>query len=79
MIDLFLCHSGADKDWVRSLGSRLEELRIGDRSIQVFFDEWDIDYGDNIISKIDAGLKQSRFVGLVLSPRMVQADWPTAE
>ena len=61
------------------LGARLEQLRIGSRPIAVFFDEWDIDYGENIISKIDAGLKQSRYVGLVLSPKMVKADWPAAE
>ncbi|HEY4129423.1 MAG TPA: toll/interleukin-1 receptor domain-containing protein [Gemmatimonadaceae bacterium] len=79
VIDLFLCHTGADKDWVRMLGSRLEQLRIGDRAIRVFFDEWDVDFGENIISKIHAGLKQSRYVGLVLSPRMIHADWPTAE
>lgn len=79
MKDIFLCHTGADKDWVRNLGSRLEEHRIGHRPLEVFFDEWDIDYGENIIAKIDAGLKQSRYVGLVLSPRMVKAEWPAAE
>ena len=79
MKDIFLCHTGADKDWVRNLGSRLEEHRINNRSLEVFFDEWDIDYGDNIIAKIDGGLKQSRYVGLVLSPRMVKAEWPAAE
>lgn len=77
--DIFLCHTGADKDWVRLLGTRLEEHRIGNRQIEVFFDEWDIDYGENIIAKIDVGLKQSRYVGLVLSPQMVKADWPAAE
>lgn len=77
--DIFLCHTGADKDWVRVLGGRLEDRQINNRAIEVFFDEWDVDFGENIIAKIDAGLKQSRFVGLVLSPRMVEADWPTAE
>lgn len=79
MKDIFLCHTGADKDWARNLGGRLEDHRIGNRQIEVFFDEWDIDYGENIIAKIDAGLKQCRYVGLVLSPRMVKADWPSAE
>jgi hypothetical protein len=79
MKDLFLCHTGADKDWVRMLGTRLEAERINGRPVEVFFDEWDIDYGENIISKIDQGLKLSRYVGLVLSPRMVKAEWPTAE
>jgi hypothetical protein len=60
MEDLFLCHTGADKDWVRELGVRLEQERINGRSIEVFFDEWDIDYGENVIAKIDQGLRHSR-------------------
>lgn len=79
MKDLFLCHTGADKDWTRHLGARLEAEHVQGRPIEVFFDEWDIDYGENILTKIDQGLRQSRYVGLVLSPRMVQAEWPTAE
>ncbi len=79
MNDLFLCHTGADKDWTRSLGEKLEERQISGRPVKVFFDEWDIDYGTNIITQIDKGLKESNYVGLVLSPAMVKADWPSAE
>ena len=64
MKDLFLCHGGADKAWVRELGARLEAEWIGDRHIEVFFDEWDIDQGDNVVSKIDQGLKEARLVAV---------------
>lgn len=79
MRDLFLCHTGADKDWVKELGARLEAEEINGHSTQVWFDEWDIAHGKSIISAIGEGLANSRFVGVVLSPAMVKADWPTAE
>lgn len=79
MKDLFLCHGGADKAWVRELGARLEAEWIGDRHIEVFFDEWDIDQGDNVVSKIDQGLKEARLVAVVLSPAMLKREWPEAE
>jgi len=77
--DLFFCHAGADKAWVRDLGARLEAERIGNRNIEVFFDEWDIDHGENIVAKIDEGLKQARFCAVVLSPAMLKREWPQAE
>jgi hypothetical protein len=77
--DLFLCHTGADKDWVRTLAEQLERETIDNRALSVWFDEWDIDDGQSIISAIGAGLKESRFVAVILSPAMVNAPWPTAE
>ena len=79
MKDLFLCHGGADKAWVRELGARLEAETVGNRQVEVFFDEWDIDHGENIVSKIDQGLKEARFVAVVLSPAMLKREWPEAE
>jgi hypothetical protein len=77
--DIFLCHTGADKEWVEGLAARLEAESIGDRKISVWFDKWDIEGGGNILSKIEEGLKQSRYVAVVLSPAMTKADWPTLE
>jgi hypothetical protein len=77
--DIFLCHTGADKDWVENLAERLEGQAIGERKISVWFDKWDIDGGANILSRIESGLKESRFVAVVLSPAMTKADWPTLE
>lgn len=79
MKDIFLCHTGADKDWVRTLAERLERERIGGRTVEVWLDEWDVDYGESIIGKIDEGLRTSRFVGVVLSPAAARAGWPNAE
>jgi hypothetical protein len=78
-IDIFLCHNSADKDWVRDLGRRIEQVEWNGRRLRVFFDEWDIEPGENILLRIEEGLKRSRFIGVVLSPEMTKADWPTME
>ena len=43
-----------------TLGERLEREGIEDRDesrrIKVFFDEWDIDYGANIVNRLNDGL-----------------------
>ena len=77
--DLFLCHNKADKDWVRKLATSIENETFDDRQLKVFFDEWDIKPGDNIVLELDKALSKSRFVAVVLSPEMLQADWPTME
>jgi hypothetical protein len=77
--DIFLCHTGADKERVERLAERLEAESIGDPRIAVWFDKWDIDGGQNILVKIESGLKQSRYVAVVLSPATTKADWPTLE
>jgi hypothetical protein len=74
MKDVFLSHTGADKEWVERLADRLEH-----ETVKVWFDKWDIDYGENVLSKIDEGLKTSRYVAVVLSPAFTRADWPTME
>lgn len=79
MKDVFLSHTGADKEWVEALAERLEQETIDGRPLQVWFDKWDINYGENILSKIEEGLKTSRFVAVVLSPAFTRADWPTME
>jgi hypothetical protein len=45
----------------------------------LFLDEWDIEGGDNIILKLNAGLQDSRFVAVVMSPEMMSSDWCKAE
>ena len=79
MKDIFLCHTGADKDWVEELAKRLEEESIENRNITVWFDKWDIEGGANLLDKIEQGLKTSSLVGVVLSPAMTRAEWPKME
>ena len=77
--DLFLCHNGADKEWAKALGARVEAEEWNGRSLTVFLDEWDIDIGENIVVKINDALTSSRFVALLLTPEMLTSDWCNAE
>jgi hypothetical protein len=77
--DVFLCHTGADKPWVEYLAERLESEQSEGQPIRVFLDKWDIDYGENILLRIEQGLKESRYFAMVLSPAFATADWPALE
>ncbi len=77
LIDLFLCHNGADKDWVRTLAEHIESETFDGlphgRPLRVFFDEWDIDVGQNVLLKINHGLSMSRYVAVIISPEFLEA------
>lgn len=81
--DVFLCHNAADKDWVRELGVRLEAESIDGtptgRHIRVFFDEWDIEKGENIVARLGQGLASGAFVAVVMSPEFFDSDWTRFE
>src|SRR6185436_6641713 len=81
--DAFLCHNRADKNWVRKLGERLEAETIDglptSRHLSVFFDEWDIDYGENAVNRMNAGLAGARFVVVVMSPEFFKSGWTNFE
>jgi hypothetical protein len=81
--DVFLSHTGIDKDWVRTLGERLEQEGIEDRPdarrIKVFFDEWDVDYGENIVNRLNEGLRRSRYLAAILSPEFLESNWANQE
>lgn len=77
--DIFLCHNHADKTWVRQLAERIESEEYYGRQLKVFFDEWDIKPGDNIVLRLDDAISKSRYVGVVLSREMLEAEWPNME
>ncbi len=83
VIDVFLCHNRADKDWVRELAEQIESETFdgtsSGRRLRAFFDEWDIDIGQNFIVRLNDGLKRARYVAVALSPEMLEAPWPTFE
>ncbi len=81
--DIFLSYNRADKAWVEDLAAQIESETIDglnhSRSLKVWFDEWDIDSGENIISHINTGLKNSQFVATVLSPEYLSRPFPELE
>ena len=49
------------------------------RGIRVWFAEWDIDYGDDIVEEIQKGLDETTKFLIVLSPEAVERKWVRQE
>jgi len=72
---IFLSHTSVDKPFVRELKSRLEAHGVKD----VWLDEAEILVGDSLTKKIDEGLKKTKYIGVVLSPRSIKSAWVERE
>jgi DNA-binding PadR family transcriptional regulator len=60
--DVFLCHSSADKPFVRRLASDLERL-----AIRPWLDAWELAPGDSLLEKIGDGLNTAKYFCIILS------------
>lgn len=60
--DVFICHASEDKEYVDRLARRLK-----DSDITVWYDSYQIGWGDDLRPTIDTGLKNSRFGIVVFS------------
>lgn len=77
MRDLFISHASEDKkDLVRPLVEAL--IREG---VSVWYDEFELTIGDDLLAKINDGLTKSRCGVVVLSPNFfnVKKTWPDRE
>jgi hypothetical protein len=74
MPNLFLSHSSVDKPFVEKLANDL--IRIG---VNVWFDKWEIKVGDSITWKIEEGIRENEFFGVVLSPESMNSEWVMGE
>jgi hypothetical protein len=73
--DVFLCHAGEDKrDVVRPLYDALCAA-----GITCWLDEAEIHWGDDIVDRAQEGLRESRFVIVVLSATFLAKPWPRQE
>ena len=72
--DVFLSHSSKDKPVVRAVAERLRNS-----GLTVWFDEWEIQLGDPIYSKVREGLERSRILILFMSRNGFGSDWATLE
>lgn len=71
---VFLSHTSTDKPFVKRLAS---DLRA--RSIDVWYDDWEMRVGDSLAERIQEGIQESGFLAVVLSPRSVQSGWVRRE
>jgi uncharacterized protein YxjI len=73
--DVFISHATEDKDGVvRDLVNAL-----GERDVNVWYDEFQLKIGDSLRQKIDAGLARSRFGLVVVSHAFFAKNWPQYE
>lgn len=72
---IFLSHTSDDKPFVRRLKNDLERHGV----TKVWLDEAEIQIGDSLIKKIEEGLKMTKYIGIVLSPRSIKSRWVEKE
>lgn len=73
--DVFICHASEDKEeFVRPLATELKA-----RGLNVWYDEFQLEIGDNIRESIDQGLTSSRYGIAVLSDKFFDKEWTEYE
>ena len=72
--DVFLSHSSLDKPDVQELAEKLKKA-----GLRVWFDDWVIQFGDDIFLAIEKGLEKSRVLVLLMSPQFFDKEWPDFE
>jgi hypothetical protein len=74
--DVFISHASEDKDtFVRKLATTLRD----DYDVEVWYDEFSINWGDSLRTAIDKGLKSSIFGIVVISRDFIKKDWTNRE
>jgi hypothetical protein len=72
--DAFLCHSHADKHRVREIADQFKT-----HGISYWLDEEQIDLGDPVTQRIQAGLDNSRAIIVCISRSLVTSSWARTE
>lgn len=73
--DVFISHASEDKESL--VNDFVNELKK--RNIKVWYDNMNISWGDSLRTKIDEGLRNSRFGIVVLSKDYIKKGWTQYE
>ncbi len=73
--DVFLSHASEDKDDV----ARPLALALQEHGLSVWYDEFELKIGDNLVAKLNAGINGSRFGIIVLSKAFFAKQWTIHE
>ncbi|WP_252238841.1 TIR domain-containing protein [Clostridium sp. VAP51] len=74
MASIFLSHNSKDKKFVRELAGKLKNYNV-----KVWIDEAEIKIGDSLVKKIEHGIDDMDYLGVVLSPNSIESEWVTKE
>ena len=77
--DVFLSYNRGDKNWVEKFASSIESEQFENRNLKVFYDDWNIVPGQNMINAMERGLEKSRYVCPIISKNSIHAEWPNME
>jgi TIR domain len=67
---VFISHSHQDKDFVDKLAGQLVM-----RKAYVWMDRWEINVGDSLLDKVQAGIKSASALLIILSKASVASEW----
>ena len=73
-VKVFVSHSSKDKAIVDRIVSDLKN-----HGISVWYDKFEIKAGDNIVEKVNEGLRDSKYFLIILSPNALSSSWVTEE
>ena len=74
MSSIFLSHSSIDKPFVRKLAADLHR-----NGFYAWVDEAEIKVGDSLIEKIESGIDNTDFLGVVISSNSIKSEWVNRE
>ncbi|NWG36706.1 toll/interleukin-1 receptor domain-containing protein [Nitrososphaera sp.] len=77
--DVFLSYQHDDEEWVGKLAAKVEKETLNGRHLKTWFAPWDIQPGDNIVLKIEDGLRKARFFAPVMTPEWSASAWANLE
>jgi hypothetical protein len=71
---VFISYGGCDSEFARRLAKDIEAA-----GIRIWFAEWDLDYGDDVVQEIETGLDDTRQFIIILSPEGIKKTWVRKE
>jgi len=74
MPSIFPSHTSINKPFVEKLANGLKSV-----GVNVWFDKWEIKVGESITWKIEHGIRENEFLGIVLSPEALNSEWVKSE
>lgn len=77
--DIFISYNSFDEKFATKLANRIEKEKVNGRKLTTWYAPLDIEGGDNIVVKIEEGLQQSKYIGIVMSPEWERSPWTELE
>ncbi len=74
MPSIFLSHTSIDKPFVEKLAMDLRRM-----GVNAWYDKWDIKVGESITWRIEEGIRESEYLGIILSPEALNSEWVKSE